>query len=263
MLSMKIIRLKYVLTIWLLLVALLLSAQEQHDVLWMEPDRPGMATGTGVMPFKKVMWETGFEAGLGNEYSILLPTTMFRFGITSFAELRVEYDGSLVRGDDKKWAYEVAPLVLGTKVRIFDGSERYKWIPKVALMANLSIPCTRKLAETNHVAPSLYALFSNEVTSWFNIGYNVGVEWDGVQAKPATFLALCLGFNITEQVGAFVESYNYITDYGKHTAADCYLDAGFTYMVHERVQLDIYAAIKARNPAAESHVGLGIAWLIK
>ena len=261
---------KHLWIILLLLVSSVLMAQEQAaDELWMEPDRPGIATGTGVMPFKGVMWETGFEAGFGkdilgqNAYSVLLPTTMFRFGITKFAELRLEYDGVLVRDEDKKWSYEVAPLIIGTKVRIFDGSEQYKWIPKTALMVNLAIPCTKEMAETMHVAPSVDLLFSNDVTNWFNIGYNVGVEWDGIQAKPYTFLALCLGFNITDQIGAFIESYNYFTDYGKNTDAECGIDGGFTFMVHDRVQLDVYAGFDARDPKASSYVGLGVAWLIK
>lgn len=256
---------KYYWTGILLLISSVLMAQEQPaEELWMEPDRPGMATGTGVMPFRGVMWETGFEATFGrNEYSVLLPTTMFRFGITKFAELRIEYDGSLVCCDDKKWSYAVAPLVLGTKVRVFDGSEQYKWIPKTALMVNLAIPCTKEMAETMHVAPSVDLLFSNDVTDWFNIGYNVGVEWDGVQTKPNTFLALCLGFTVTDWMGAFVESYNYFTNYGKNTDADCGIDAGFNFMVHDRVQLDVYAGFDARDPKANSYVGLGVAWLIK
>ena len=255
---------KYYWTCLLLLVASVLMAQEQPvEELWMEPDRPGMATGTGVMPFKGIMWETGFEAGFGkNEYSVLMPTTMFRFGITRFAELRIEYDGSLVRDNLNNWSYEVAPLVLGTKVRIFDGSEQHKWIPKTALMVNLAIPSTPDLAKTMHVAPSAYLLFANDVTDWFNIGYNVGVEWDGVQAKPNTFLALCLGFTVTDWMGAFVESYNYFTDYGNNTDAECGLDGGFNFMVHDRVQLDVYAGFDVRDPKANSYVGLGVAWLI-
>lgn len=256
---------KYYWTCILLLLTSVLIAQEQPvEELWMEPDRPGMATGTGVMPFKKVMWETGFEASFGkDEYAVLMPTTMFRFGITKFAELRIEYDGSLVRDEDKKWAYEVAPLVLGTKVRIFDGSEQHKWIPKTALMVNLAIPSTPDLAKTMHVAPSAYLLFSNDVTDWFNIGYNVGVEWDGMQTKPNTFLALCLGFTVTDWMGAYVESYNSFTDYGKKTDAECGIDVGFNFMVHDRVQLDVYAGFDARDPKANSYVGLGVAWLIK
>ena len=254
----------------LLLVSSALMAQEQPaDELWMEPDRPGMATGTGVMPFKGVMWETGFEAGFGkdilgqNEYSVLLPSTMFRFGITKFAELRVAFDGMVSIDADKKCAYDVATVTVGTKVRIFDGSEQHKWIPKTSLMVNLVIPSTKFMASMMTVAPNAHLLFYNEVTSWFNIGYDVGVEWDGIQPKPDTFLALCLGFNMTDWAGAFIESYNYFTDYGKNTDAECGIDGGFNFMVHDRVQLDVYAGFDARDPKASSYVGLGVAWLIK
>ena len=253
----------------LLLLASAVMAQElPAEELWMEPDRPGMATGTGVTPFKGVMWETGFEAGFGkdilsqNEYTVLLPSTMFRFGITNFAELRVAFDGLMTIDANKQCAYDVATVTVGTKVRIFDGSEQYKWIPKTSLMVNLMIPSTKFLASMMTVAPSIDLLFSNDVTGWFNIGYNVGVEWDGMQAKPNTFLALCLGFTVTDWMGAFVESYNYITDYGKNTDAECGIDAGFNFIVHDRVQLDIYGAFDARNPKASSLIGLGVAWLI-
>ena len=50
--------------------------------------------------------------------------------------------------------------------------------------------------------------------------------------------------------------------YGKNTDADCGLDGGFTFMVHDRVQLDLYAGFDVRHPAANSYVGLGVAWLI-
>lgn len=251
---------KFLSLLLLLPLSLMMMAEEEE---WMAPDRPGMATGTEVIPFKKVMWETGFEGGwIAGTHVMTLPTTMFRFGITSFAELRLEYDGLLLQ-DDKKWDYELAPLVLGTKVRVFDGSEKYKWIPKVSLMVNLAIPCTKEMASTMHVAPSVYALFSNDVTDWFNIGYNVGAEWDGVSAIPATFLGVCLGFNITDNLGAFVESYNYFTKYGiGNTEADPNLDFGFNWLVHKKVQLDIYAGFSCLKPKEFSMVGFGVAWLI-
>lgn len=246
----------------ILFLPLGLFAQETEEI-WMAPDRPGMATGTDVMPFKKVMWETGFEGGwIGGAHAVTLPTTMFRFGVAPFAELRVEYDGLLLQ-NGKQWDYAPAPLVLGTKVRIFDGSDKYKWIPKVSLMVNLDIPCTKQMASTMHVAPSVYALFSNDVTDWFNIGYNVGAEWDGMTPIPATFLAVCLGFNITDDLGAFVESYNYFTKYGiGNTVADPNIDFGFNWMVHQKVQLDLYAGFSCLSPQDFSMVGLGVAWLI-
>lgn len=248
--------------ILLIFIPLSLFAQENSDG-WMQPDRPGMATGTGIMPFKAVMWETGFQCDWADAHSITLPTTMFRFGITQFAELRLEYDGALAETTSKHFEYEVAPLIIGTKIRVFDGSDTYKWIPQVALMANLAIPSTKELAETMHVAPSIYALFNNDVTDWFSIGYNVGAEWDGYSAIPATFLAVCLGFNITDNLGAFVESYNYITKYGmRNTQGEANIDFGFNWMVHPKVQLDIYAGFNCQDPTTYSMVGFGVAWRI-
>ena len=103
----------------------------------------------------------------------------------------------------------------------------------------------------------------SNVTDWFNIGYDVGAEWDGVTAIPATFLALCLGFNITDNFGAFLESYNYFTKYSmKKTEVECNLDFGFTYTVHPRVQLDLYGMFNCQDPKASNGIGLGVAWLI-
>ena len=114
---------------------------QEEEGSYVSADRPGMSTGPDVTPFLKVQWETGFESTLTGEHTITLPTTMIRFGVTRFAELRLEFDGVLSERYKKKWEYEVCPLVLGTKVKIFDG---YKWVPKISLMANLSIPLTRE-----------------------------------------------------------------------------------------------------------------------
>lgn len=234
------------------------AQEEQPGVI---ADRPGMSTGPDVLPFLKVQWETGFESDWADGCSITLPTTMFRFGVTKFAEIRLEYDGTLAQTHrPHEWGYDVCPLILGTKVKIFDG---YKWVPKISLMANVAIPLTRVQLHETHVAPSLHLLFQNDVTDWFNIGYDVGTEWDGVTATPATFLGVCLGFNITDNFGAFVESYNYFTKHAVHnTEAECNLDFGFSYVVHPKVQLDLYGGFNCQNPKTMGFVGLGVAWMI-
>ena len=55
----------------------------------------------------------------------------------------------------------------------------------------------------------------------------------------------------------------YITDYGKNTAGSANLDFGFTYLVHPRVQLDVYGAFNCQDPASSANVGLGVAWMIQ
>ena len=247
---------------FLLLFVCTIVAQESGEEVTVSADRPGMATGVDIMPFKKVQFETGFQWDYANKASsMVLPTAMLRVGVSNFAELRLQYDGTLAESG-KNWDYGVEPIVLGTKIRVFEG---WKFVPAISFMANLALPSSTELAQTMHVAPSLYLLFQNDVTDWFNIGYNVGVEWNGTDATPATFLAVCLGFGITDNLGAFLESYNYFTRYnlknGK-TAVDTNLDFGFNYIVHPRVQLDLYASFNCQNPKLYSNLGFGIAWLI-
>ena len=185
---------RFFLIVLAIVFAMGIYAQESATVI--SADRPGMATGVDVIPFRGVQWETGFQYDYaGGAHSITLPTTLFRFGITRFAELRVEYDGSLASADGKQWEYAVEPLVLGTKIKVFEGSENEKlqWLPAVSFLLNLAIPSTPDLAKTTHVAPSAYLLFHHNATDWLSIDYNIGAEWDGVSAQPATFLALCLG----------------------------------------------------------------------
>ena len=130
----------------------------QSDSPTLSADRPGMATGPDITPFLKVVWETGFESTWDGDPDFLLPTTMLRFGVTKFAELRLEYDGTFGRLYDRHWSYDVQPLVIGTKVKIFEG---YKWVPKISLMANLAIPLTAcPTAMCNPIRPPRSTCFS-------------------------------------------------------------------------------------------------------
>ena len=147
--------------------ALCLQAQdvENTESQSVAADRPGMATGVGVLPFKTIQWETGFQWDYADrQHSFTLPTTMMRFGVAPFAELRLEYDGTLY--SDAKWQYQVEPLILGTKIRVFDG---WKAVPKISFLANIAIPITKEAYQSSHVAPSLYLLFENDVTYLMNL----------------------------------------------------------------------------------------------
>lgn len=248
------------LTLFLSSISVFAQTDEETSI---SADRPGMATGTDIVSCMKVQWETGFESTYDGSTGFLLPSTMLRMGVTPFAELRVEYDGNLNMSDKQRWSYEVEPLVVGTKVKVFDG---YGWVPKTSLMANLSIPLRRNFDETGnmqHVAPSLYLLFQNGVTEWFDIGYNVGIEWSGYSHIPSTFLALCLAFSVSDHFGAFFESYNYFTHLDpNNTEAEFGIDLGLTYSVHPRVQLDVYGMFNCPEPRMFNGLGLGVAWLV-
>ncbi len=165
-----------------LVFPMILSAQ--NDVA-LSTDRPTMCAAPYVISQKHLQLESGVESGWNNWHSITLPTAMLRYGLTRFAEVRLQYTGTLGQNEGS-WDYNASQLALGTKMKITDGN---KWIPQISFLTNLLIPCTKTMHKTMHVAPQAYLLFQNDISNKFSVCYNLGAEWNGINATPSTFLA--------------------------------------------------------------------------
>jgi hypothetical protein len=72
-------------------------------------------------------------------------------------------------------------------------------------------------------------------------------------------LGLGLYFDITDQIGAFVETYNYIHP---HDGNQYLTEFGLTWLVSRRVQLDLAADLDFQNFGKHHVISAGVAWLI-
>ena len=220
-------------------------------------DRPGASTGPATVWRGVIQLEQGVQYdGVGDGYGqFTFSNTLFRYGLFDGVELRLGGD-ALIHHTYDNWQPAFAGLTVGTKISCFEGRGA---IPAISVLADFAIPGTAGNGfETEHLAPSLYLLFENSVNNWLSIGYNVGAEWDGSTPAPTTFVALCLGFSVSERLGCFAESYNY---FGKAGNSYC-ADFGLNYMAGERVQLDVAANLDVCNPKQCWAVSLGVAWQI-
>lgn len=220
-------------------------------------DRPGASTGPATVWRGAIQLEQGIQYdGIGDGYGqFTFSNTLLRYGLFDGVELRLGGD-ALIHHTYDKWQPAFAGLAVGAKISCFEGRGA---IPAISVLADFAIPGTAGNGfETEHLAPSLYLLFENSVNDWLSIGYNVGAEWDGSTPAPTTFVALCLGFSISERLGCFAESYNY---FGKAGNSYC-ADFGLNYMAGERVQLDVAANLDVCNPKQCWAVSLGVAWQI-
>lgn len=231
----------------------------QDELPTISADRPGYTWGTEVMHHHKFSWENGFgfesESGVP---AITLTSTIVRYGIFENVELRVGTDFLMFDdGQSPKLAFGMSPLTIGTKIKVYDGTDI---LPSVGLLAEFHSPrLGSKDLLPSHLAPSMYILFENDINDWFYVCYNVGTEWDGDSPAPATFLSLCLGFCITESFGTFIESANYLYPGDDNQ----YLtEFGFTWLVSRRVQLDLSADLDLQDLGKIYAVGGGVAWLI-
>ena len=222
-------------------------------------DRPGASTGPAVVGHKVIQLEQGIQYdGDGGAGTFTFSNTLLRYGLLPNMELRLGGDGFLYQQEGLSQGFKPAfsGLSLGTKIKCFDG---LGGIPAVSVLADFSIPCTATEGfNVDHLAPSLYLLFEHPVNAWFSIGYNVGAEWDGTMPAPTTFAALCFGFNVAENLGCFVESYNYFNKLGN---VYC-MDLGLNWQVSRKVQLDIAANMDLTNPSQCWAISCGVAWQI-
>ena len=240
-----------------LLGCLLAQGQEQAEFT---ADRPGASTGPTVVGHKVIQLEQGIQFdGDGGAGTFTFSNTLLRYGLFPRMELRLGGDAFIYQntnGGVEQWLPAFSGLSLGTKISCFEGRGA---IPAVSVLADFSIPCTStKGFEVDHLAPSLYLLFENPVNDWFSIGYNLGAEWDGTLPGATTFAAVCLGFSATENLGCFVESYNYFNKLGN---AYC-MDLGLNWQVSRRVQLDVAANMNIANPSQCWAISCGVAWQI-
>ena len=200
--------------------------------------------------------EQGIQCdGDGGAGTFTFSNTLLRYGLFPNMELRLGSDGFLYQETGSAQGYKPAfsGLSVGTKIKCFEGLGA---VPAVSVLADFAIPNTAtKGFNTDHLAPSLYLLFENPVNDWLSIEYNVGAEWDGTLPSPTAFVALCLGFTATENLGCFVESYNYFGSHGNVYA----MDFGLNWMVGRKVQLDIAANLDLCNPAQSWAISCGVA----
>lgn len=244
---------------FLMLATTICHAQEELPIL--SADRPGNTWGTEVLHWHKVSWENGFafESSSDEGQAITLNSTIVRYGLFENMELRVGTDFLMFKEveDEHFSPLSVAPLTIGTKIKVYDGTNI---LPSVGLLAEFKSPHvgTKDLLPS-HLAPSTYLLFENDITDWLSVCYNAGLEWDGETAIPTTFLSLGLFFGISDDIGAFVETYNYI-----HPEQENQYLTGFgvSWMASHRLQLDLAGDLDFKNLGKYFSVGCGVAWMI-
>jgi hypothetical protein len=229
-----------------------------------------------------MMWETGFEVQHAlHTHTLTLPTTLFRFGLPGPAELRLEYTGSMDVFDKQplKPNYDPSPLTVGTKINIFENhghNNNLRWVPRTSVLVNLNLPITPQMAKDMPIGGGVDLLFENELTDWLSLGYDIGARWEEWAPAPDIFAALGFNIELANKLGMYVEAFGTFDPdavnekTGKtYTHSDVNFNFGFTYAVHPRVQLDIYAGFNCYNsnpelskPQNKSFVGFGVAWMI-
>ena len=247
---------RFISYIFLALLPLMASAQSEE--VGFTADRPGATTGPDVLPKGRLQWETGvgyqhIKVEDLKTHSWTLNTSLLRYGISDYAELRFQGDWSKTGGDifDYNGPENIA---LGTKVRLFDG---WKFVPAISLLGNVYIPSKHYDYMPDNWSGQLSLVFQNVLTPWLSLGYEMNLTWYDSD-RPIFFYGACLAFTLNDHWQLIVEEYNENTTLG----TDNWVELGAAYQLTPRLQLDLATDINLNEPKSFWNLNVGVAWQI-
>jgi hypothetical protein len=255
------IKFTYILTLFLNFAALVKAQDEVPELI---TDRPDQTESSVVVPHKSLQIETGFvmensETDFTSQQSFAYNSTLLRYGLLENFELRLglEYLDEKVKiknTDTTTTLSGLSPLYAGFKVKIAD-EDGVK--PEIAFLGGLVLPFTaNKGFKPDYSAADIRFAFSHTLSDKFSIGYNLGAEWDGETAIPEYFYSISLAAGITDNLGAFIESYGWVPEDGE---SEHLLDAGFTYLILPNFQFDVSAGIGVQN-SIDNFISFGLTY---
>lgn len=227
------------------------------------PDRPGQTNPPDVIPPNAMQLETGFSSETKtaegtHSVNFLYNTSLVRIGMLENCELRItlEYAGTKVDSASHVATLDgFNPVSVGTKLAV---CPEKGIIPQTSLNVAIMLPYFgKKEFRPSFLAPSFYFLMQNMLNKNLSLGYNLGLQWDGIQPNATAVYSISLSATVHESIGIFAECYGFTTE---NSVSDYRADAGFTYLVSNNIQVDFSAGFGLNTIAPDSFEAFGFAW---
>ena len=221
-------------------------------------DRPDQTESSSTVPKGSLQLESGILIGYGdnsqvNTRQMLLPTNLFRYGITERIELRLLNQLEMLKINDEKIG-GISDLEIGTKIQLLK-KENLK--TEIAFLSHLITPTGTNQLSIDKYGTSNKLSISHSISKDFGIGYNLGYNYFGEGNGDLTY-SLAIGIGINEKVAVYVEPYGEVTNMDEFISN---FDAGFTYLVNQKLQLDF--SFGAGINQAMNYLSIGCSWLIE
>jgi hypothetical protein len=228
-------------------------------------DRPDVTEGPNIVQPGRFQIEGGFlferETDGPNVNTFTFPQLLMRIGLTRNIEFRIGGDGFVYLDEEgTKNRANGSDLVLQAKFHL---SSQTGYLPETAGLVGLSLPTGGRDVTSDGVDPSVAFIWSYALPGNFALEGNIGfaVPTNGAESSGRFFEAkttITLGIPLTDRLRAFVEYFGSVATRGEKDPHA--FDGGFTYLVTENFQLDLWGSIGLTEAAANSFFGFGAAW---
>jgi hypothetical protein len=224
-------------------------------------DRPGIAFSPAVLPAGSFDWEQGlpdlqYDNTDGIRSTFYTADTTVRLGLTSTLEAQVA--GSLWNRLDLR-AAGMASQVAGAG----DTRLALKWVPALSIkdlslgvLGSLTMDTGSAAFTNGRPIYSLGAVLGRDLGAGRSMAAYANVDHSG--GSNVWTLSSNLGFPIRGNVGGYVEAGRVFGGGISSTVAG----GGLTWLLHERVQFDLYArrGLTSRSPDLQAGFGFSVFW---
>ena len=221
-------------------------------------DRPDQTESPNTLNKGNLQIESGYLSLKDRETNSkmtqnLIPTNLFRYGLTNNIELRLLAQFENQKSNKSKIS-GISDIELGVKLRLLNKENINN---EISFLSTLIIPSASNDLSINSFGISNRMIFSHTLSEKTGLGYNLGYDYFGSGRGNLTY-TLAIGTSLTEKLGFFMEPFGEINDLNNLILN---FDSGFTYLVKDNLQLDCSYGTGINNKM--NFFSFGISWLIK
>ena len=220
-------------------------------------DRPDQTESAVTLEKGRLQIESGIlnqTEGDGNDKlkSLIIPTNLFRYGISKKVELRLvlQLDG-LQTMDDNAYQFALGSVELGAKI-VLNQSED----PSVqfALLSHLVLPKDNWTQFSDQLGFLNRISIAHDIDQNTSIGYNFGYN-HYTHGEGNSIYTVAIGHSISEKLSVYIEPYGSVfTD----SILLSNFDYGIVYLVNSNIQLDLSFGLGFNNTM--NYQSLGFSW---
>lgn len=273
---------------WALLAALMTTQvvaqneQQEEEMDAIATDRPDITESAFITPVGWLQYEGGYQFSQSTDNFNTTTARhqieeVIRFGLTEKFEVRavintntegyenpaIFINPTRVRG--------IEPLTVGFKYNL---AQEHGWVPQTTWLSHVSLPWIavgdyRAVFQSNTVFHEQRLMMEKSITDRFGLATNIGVA--GGLSGSTGFIdqgmfSLAAGYDLGNDFGIYIE---YFADWqlvANQFTAVPYIDGGFTKLLNNDLQLDIYGGLDissytgATAPSTGFFIGTGVSY---
>lgn len=220
-------------------------------------DRPDQTESAVTLEAGRLQIESGVlnqsqGKGLDRLRSLIIPTNLFRYGISKKVELRMvlQLDGEKTNAD-KYHQFALGNVEIGAK---FVLNKKVDPAVQLAILSHIRLPKDNWVNFRENLGFLNRVSIAHRVGKFLNIGYNFG--YNHYTKGYGNFVyTLAVGAGITNRISIYVEPYGDITTDSSPTSN---FDYGVAYLINPNIQLDLSFGLGLNNKM--SYQSVGISW---